>query len=140
MKAYELVLIFNPNLGEEKISEMIGKIEGKIKGFGGEVEKTDKMGIRRLASNFKKAKNLTQGYYAIIFFNGETTLPGQISAHLKVTENIVRYSVLLAVPKEEPKIAGKPAEAGAEAVNVGEIKEAGPVPGGTRMGEGSGQS
>ncbi|MEA3493327.1 MAG: 30S ribosomal protein S6 [Candidatus Margulisiibacteriota bacterium] len=124
MKAYELVLIFNPNLGEEKISEILGKIESKIKGFGGEVEKADKMGIKRLASTFKKAKKLTQGYYVVVFFSGEATLPGQISAYLKVTENIVRYSVLQAVPKEDPEIAGKPVEAEAEAVNVGEIREA----------------
>ena len=125
LKAYELVLIFDPNLGEEKISEMLGKVEEKLKGFGGEIEKTDKLGIKRLASTFKKARKLTQGYYVIIFFNGEPTLPGQISANLKVTENIVRYSVLQAVPKKAPEIVEKPAEAETEAVNVGEIKEAG---------------
>ena len=53
MNPYELMIVFDPNLGEDKIDVILGKIEAKIKGAGGEVTKTDKWGTRRLASEMK---------------------------------------------------------------------------------------
>ena len=126
MSPYELVLTLDPSLGEEKIEEIIGKTEEKIKSFGGEFEKVDKWGVRKLAATFKKAKKLTQGYFAVLFFSGEKTLPGSLQHFLKVNENIVRYSIVKAVPKpKEAEIAGTPVEKKEiEAVAVGEIKVA----------------
>jgi small subunit ribosomal protein S6 len=127
--SYELVVSFDHNLGEEKIGEMVSKIEAKIKGFGGEVEKVDRWGVRKLASMIKKARKLTQAYFVVVFFKGEKTIPGKVQSYLKVTEDIIRYSIFKGVPKQEAEIAGKPAEKGeVEAVNVGEIKEITPAP------------
>jgi small subunit ribosomal protein S6 len=127
LSSYELMMTFNPNLGEEKIFELVSKVEEKIKSFGGEIEKTDKWGVKKLASRFRNAKKLTQGYYVMVYFSGETTVPVQTQAFLKVTENIVRATILKAVPKQEVEVAEKPAESkeeeAVEAVNVGEIKE-----------------
>ena len=126
MFSYELVVSFDPNLGEEKIGEMVSKIETKIKGFGGEVEKVDRWGIRKLASIIKKAKKLTQAYFVVVFFKGEKVLPGKVQSYLKVTEDIIRYSIFKGVPKQKVEIAGTPADKGAvEAVNGGEIKNLG---------------
>ncbi len=127
MNSYELMLLFDPNLGEEKIGGIVSKIEGKVKSLGGELEKTDKWGIRKLPSRIKKAKKLTQAYYVVIYFKGKTSLPGDLQSYLKVTENIIRYSILHGVAKPEAEIAGKPLEAKeeVEAVHIGEIKEAG---------------
>jgi len=70
---------------------------------------------------------MNQAYYAIVYFKSETSVPAKITAHLKTTENIVRYSVYKATEKlpleeikgvpvpEAPKpveVAPKPAEAG----------------------------
>ena len=137
MNPYELMIVFDPNLGEEKIDAILGKIENKIKAGGGELTKTDKWGTRRLASMMKKAKKLQQGYYAIIYFKAETSVPAQLQQLLKVTENVIRYSVYRGSEKPLAEIEGTPVEAGAvEAVNVGEIKEVAPAP----EGEVSGQS
>jgi len=114
------MLIFDPNLGEETISGIVTKLEEKIKKFGGELEKTDKWGTRRLASVMHKAKKLTQGYYVVVYFKSESALPGQLQSTLKVTENIVRYSILRATERPPAEIEGEPQ---IEAVNVGEIKE-----------------
>lgn len=119
MNSYEIILLFDSNLGEEKIGGIVSKIEGKIGSLGGELEKTDKWGVRNLPLRLQKARKLTQAYYVALFFKGESALPGKIQAYLKVTENIIRYSVMRAVPKAEPEIAAAP-----EAVNVGEIKGA----------------
>jgi small subunit ribosomal protein S6 len=127
------MLIFDPDLGEERIGAILSKIEGKIKSLGGGVEKTDKWGVRRLASMVKRAKKLQQAYYVVLYFKSEPSLPEELQNYLKVTENIVRYSIVRAAPKPLAEIEGAPlkAEGGEEAVNVGEIKEQGESLGGS---------
>ncbi|MFC1540557.1 30S ribosomal protein S6 [Candidatus Margulisiibacteriota bacterium] len=131
MNSYELMMIFDPNLGEEKIAAMLSKVEAKIKSLKGEVEKTDKWGTRPLSSVMSRARKLKQGYYVVIYFKSETSAPGPLQAYLKVTENIVRYSVLKSVGMPPQEIKGSPTEGKdeIEAVNVGEIKGAGDIGG-----------
>lgn len=105
MIPYELMLIFDPGLGEEKIGQIISKIEDKIKSLGAEHKNTDKWGAKSLMGNFRKAKKLQQGYYVVIYFDSQPALPASLQAYLKVSENIVRYSIYKALPKEEKPLA-----------------------------------
>jgi small subunit ribosomal protein S6 len=113
----------DPGMGEEKVSQVVTKIEEKIKSLGGEIEKTEKWGVKRLASLVKKAKSLTQGVYTMIRFKSAPSLPAEIKAQLKVNENVVRYFLSKAVILPEPApdrraIPGAPVDA----IAVGEIK------------------
>jgi small subunit ribosomal protein S6 len=113
----------DPGMGEEKVSQLTTKIEDKIKALGGEIEKTEKWGIKRLASMIKKAKSLTQGVYTMIRFNSPAAVPAEIKAYLKVNESVIRSFLSRAVILPEPRpdrreIAGAPLAA----VAVGEIK------------------
>lgn len=124
MNSYELILLFDPALGEDKIRQVVAKIEDKIKSLGGEVEKTEEWGAKKLASRVRKAKRLTQGYYVLIRWRGSPSLPAELGAFLRVTENVIRYFISRAVeapPPAEERIEGVPLEA----VNVGEIKSEG---------------
>ncbi len=120
MNSYELILIFDPALGEDKIAAMVGKVEDKIKSLKGEITKTEKWGLRRLASMMKKAKKVTQAYYVLVRFDSPPGVPAELKAYLKVTENVIRYFVSKAVelPPAPERTEAKPLEA----VNVGEIK------------------
>ena len=124
MNNYELILIFDPNLGEEKTGSIVAKIEEKIKSMGGEVEKTEKWGVRRLASMIKKAKSLTSGYYVLLRFKSPTNVPAELRSLLKVTESVIRYFLSLAVVLEEGHASRReaPGTQVSEAVEVGEIK------------------
>jgi len=124
LNSYELIVLIDPNLGEEKIEALVAKVEGKIKSLGGEIEKIDKWGTKRLASMIKKAKKLTQAHYVAIYFRSEPAIPEGLKKFLKVTENIVRYSLIRAAEKKLAEIEGTPVEekGEADAVNVGEIK------------------
>jgi small subunit ribosomal protein S6 len=113
----------DPGMGEEKVSQVVAKIEERIKGLGGEIEKTEKWGVKRLASMMKKAKTLTQGVYTMIRFNSAPSVPAEIKAYLKVNENVIRSFLSRAViieeaPTDRREIAGAPLDA----VAVGEIK------------------
>ena len=122
MNPYELILIFDPNLGEEKTGNLLTKIEDKIKHLGGEIDKIEKWGVRRLASIIKKAKSLTQGYYVLVRFKSAPSVPAELRSFLKVSENIVRYFVSREVIAEEGHVRKEVVGAPAEAVEVGEIK------------------
>lgn len=119
MNQYELILLFDSAMGEDKIGLILGKVEDKIKALGGEVSKTEKWGTRKLASMVRKAKNLTQAYYVLVRFNAPSGLPASLNGYLKVSEHIVRHFISRAVelPPAEERIEGRPLEA----VNVGEI-------------------
>jgi len=123
---YELIIIMDPAHGEEKIGLVVGKVEEKIKELGGQIDKTEKWGTRRLQSILMKAKRLTQGYYVLVRFQSPPALPNQLIGYLKVNENIIRYLISQAVEPdavrperaERKDISGTPIEA----VAVGEIK------------------
>lgn len=108
MNSYELILIFDPNLGEEKIKATLSKIENKIKSLKAEIEKIEDWGIKKLASTFLKAKKLKQGYYTLIRLKGASSLPHELTNYLKVTENVIRYSIARAVEQPLEEISGVP--------------------------------
>jgi len=124
LNQYELIMLFDPALGEEKILQLTTKVEDKIKSLGGALEKTEKWGMKKLNSMIRKAKRLTHAYYMMIKFSSPSNVPAEVQAMLKVTENVARYFVSKAVeniieePTEKKEVVGKPLEA----VSVGEIK------------------
>lgn len=123
MNGYELILLFDPALGEEKISALLTKIEDKIKAGKGEVDKTEKWGAKRLASMIKKAPKLTQAFYVLIRFRSPSNLPAELKAYLKVTENVIRHFISKAVETaevttEKIEISGTPIEG----APLGELK------------------
>ena len=105
MTQYELVMILEPNLGEEKHSQFITRVEDKLKSFGATLTKTDKWGNKKLANVFKKNNKMQQGYYVLVFFEAETSVPAKIQSFLKVSEGVVRYSVYKSLIKKEEQLA-----------------------------------
>ncbi|MBN3033149.1 MAG: 30S ribosomal protein S6 [Candidatus Saganbacteria bacterium] len=126
MNSYELILIFDPNQGEEKIGAFLAKVEEKIKHLGGAIDKVEKWGTRRLSSMIKKAKALTQGHYVLVRFKSPAGAPAELRSYLKVSEHVVRYFVSRAVVMPVPPVRrGAPGMATAPvtaAVDIGEIK------------------
>jgi small subunit ribosomal protein S6 len=119
------MMIFDPALGDEKIEKLISKAEEKIKSLGGEIDKTDKWGSKRLASPFAKLKKMTNGYYVVIYFKSDPSVPAKVQSFLKVTENIIRYSVYRSTPmSEQPTGAPFIEEGKGEGLEIGEIKGA----------------
>ena len=49
MKQYEIIYIANPDLDDQSITDLNNKVAGWITESGGEVEKIDDWGKRRLA-------------------------------------------------------------------------------------------
>ncbi len=95
MRAYELMLIVNPNLDEEATEAVIEKAQGLITQGGGEVANVNKWGKRRLAYEIQ---GNTDGFYVVIDFNADNETTTEVDRVLKITEEVVRF---LLVRKEE---------------------------------------
>ncbi|MDD2217219.1 MAG: 30S ribosomal protein S6 [Eubacteriales bacterium] len=94
MIKYEVMFIIDPTLEEEKRETVVETVKSII-ADDGEVSKVDVWGMRRLAYPIQK-KN--EGYYVVIEFLGNNTLPKELDRRLKISESVMRH---LIVNKEE---------------------------------------
>ena len=72
MNKYEAMYVITPELEDEAVKGIIEKYTGIITANGGEIEKVDEWGRRRLAYpiNYK-----TEGYYVLTTFAAASELP-----------------------------------------------------------------
>jgi small subunit ribosomal protein S6 len=87
MKPYETTIIFDPQLQEEGWEKAIEKYAGIITSKG-EIKRTDRWGLRRLAYQIKKQ---TQGYYVQFIHESPPEIPREIERQCILDEACLRY-------------------------------------------------
>ena len=92
MRKYEIVIIANPDLDEESINGIVEKVSGWIKDSGGEIEKVDDWGKRRLAYRIQKQR---EGHDVLITANIEPSAMKEISNNLRFVESVLRSMITL---------------------------------------------
>ena len=125
---YEVVYIMDPALGEEAIAAMIEKFKALVE-TQGTVTAIDDWGKRRLAYpiNYK-----TEGYYVLVNFESEATLPREIERTMQIAESILRYLIVKVEEKRSnvkprPERKAPEAEEEAPAAEALEAAEEAPV-------------
>ena len=91
MNKYELVYIIDPAVDDESRKALIERFNTLITGNGGTVDKVEEWGKRRLAYaiNYK-----TEGYYVLVNFVSEATLPLELERNLKINDLVIRYQII----------------------------------------------
>ncbi len=102
MNKYELVYIIDPAVEEEARKALVARFNTLITDNGGTVDKVEEWGKRRLAYaiNYK-----TEGYYVLVNFSSEATLPLELERNLKINDRVIRYQVIHVL---ERKVGIKP--------------------------------
>lgn len=90
MRNYETIFVLKPTLEEESRNEAIEKFKAIIEQEGS-VESVEEWGIRRLAYEINK---ITEGYYVLINFKAEPTLPKELERNYKISDEVMRYIVV----------------------------------------------
>lgn len=90
MNKYENLYVINAELTEEETKAVIEKFAKVITDNGGEIEKIDEWGKRRLAYPINYQ---TEGYYVLVLFEAEGPVPAELQRNLKNDERIMRYVV-----------------------------------------------
>ena len=91
VNSYETLYVIDPDLTEEAIRATIDKFAKLITDNGGEIESTDEWGKRRLAYPIN---DKPEGYYVLVNFKSEATLPSELERIFGITEGILRSIVI----------------------------------------------
>lgn len=91
MRHYELMVILNSELEERAVAPSLEQFLNVVREDGGNVEKVDIWGRRRLS--FEIAKK-TEGIYAVIDLAAKPETVAELDRQLKLSESVLRTKVL----------------------------------------------
>ncbi|MFC5285576.1 30S ribosomal protein S6 [Actinokineospora guangxiensis] len=91
MRHYEVMVILDPTLDERTVAPSLETFLNVIRTSGGNVEKVDIWGKRRLAFEIKKH---TEGIYAVLDINSEPDAVKELDRQLSLQESVLRTKVL----------------------------------------------
>ena len=89
MTNYEVLFIIDPALEDEKKEATIEAVK-EIIASEGEVGNVDVWGMRKLAYPIQKK---SEGYYVVIEFQGNPSLPKELDRRLRISDNVMRHLI-----------------------------------------------
>jgi small subunit ribosomal protein S6 len=90
-RKYELVYIASPDASEAQIAELHGQVEAVVQRLGGQLEKTENWGRRKLAYEIGRHK---EGVYVLDVIIGSGELMKEIERRLKVYDTVIRQLIV----------------------------------------------
>ena len=90
-RKYELVYIVSPDATEEQVTDLHAQVEAIAQRLGGQVEKTENWGRRKLAYEIGRHK---EGIYVLEVLVGGGELMKEIDRRLKVSDLVIRHLVV----------------------------------------------
>lgn len=93
MNKYETIFITDPDIASENVDEIIEEVQNLISGSGGEVEKLDNWGKKRLAYEVRGNKD---GNYVLISFNADPQFIQRLERYYGLTEQIIKHMTVRA--------------------------------------------
>lgn len=91
MVKYESMYILKPDLEEEKKDALVKRFSDIVTQNGGEIEKTDEWGKKRLAYPIQY---INDGYYVLMTFSAPPQLPAELERNYKISDDVLRYNVI----------------------------------------------
>ncbi|MFC3300769.1 30S ribosomal protein S6 [Arthrobacter agilis] len=101
MRAYELMVIIDPDVEERSIDPTLEKFLNVVRNGGGTVDKVDIWGRRRLAYEIQKK---TEGIYAVVNFTATPAVAAELDRQLSLNETIMRTKI---IRPEEQKVTAE---------------------------------
>ena len=117
MTEYEVLLLLDPELSDEKQTEIVERVQTLVEKGGGTFERHDAWGRRKLAYPIEKKDD---GIYHLLTFSASPETLDELSRVLKIDDDVLRH---MATRRPE---AG-PAEPVAAGVAIGDDARAQPV-------------
>ena len=90
MSNYEVMFVIDPTLDDEKKEAAVERVKEVISSEG-EVVNVDVWGMRKLAYPIQKQND---GFYAVIEFKAEPTLPQELDRRLKISDDFIRHIII----------------------------------------------
>ena len=90
-RKYELVYVVSPDATDAQVADLHTQVEAIAQRLGGQIEKTDNWGRRKLAYEIGPHKEAT---YVLEVIYGTGDLMKEIDRRLKVTDLIIRHLIV----------------------------------------------
>ncbi len=91
MRAYEVMVILDPDLDERTVAPSLDTYLNVVRSDGGSVEKVDVWGRRRLAYEIDKN---AEGIYAVIELRAQPATVKELDRQLTLNESVLRTKVI----------------------------------------------
>jgi small subunit ribosomal protein S6 len=88
MRKYEIIFVVRPDVPEEDVDKFITQMEGVVTATGGKLEKTEKLGRRRLAY---RVGGQREGFYVLFSLEGSGDTVKEFERRLKVTDSVMKF-------------------------------------------------
>ena len=91
MNQYEVMYVIDAALEDSARVELINRFSDLVKKNGGEIDRVDEWGKRRLAYaiNYK-----TEGYYVLMYIKAPAELPRELERNMQINDSVLRYLVI----------------------------------------------
>jgi small subunit ribosomal protein S6 len=90
MRHYEIMIILDPTLEERTVQPSLDQFLTVVTGGGGNVDKVDIWGKRRLAYQIEKK---SEGIYAVVDLTAEPSTVTELDRQLNLNEAVLRTKV-----------------------------------------------
>lgn len=91
MKNFELMYIIPSQSSDEEKEAQIALVNSMIEKDGGKIESVERIGNKKLAYEIDKKR---EGYYVLVSFSAESSVPNKLGSLLAITTGIMRYIVV----------------------------------------------
>ncbi len=91
MRPYEMMVIVDPELGDDGIQAQKEELEAWIKEGGGQITDVDEWGRRKFAYPIKKRQ---EGYYVIYYFDADPAFTLTLRKKLELAKGVLRHMIL----------------------------------------------
>lgn len=89
-KYFEIMYIVKP-IEEDAFKAVVAKFDKLITANGGNVEKTDYWGKRRLAYEIQ---NLNEGLYVLVTFQADAAAVKELDRVMRITDEVLRHMII----------------------------------------------
>ena len=91
MNQYEVMYVIDAALEDSARIELIDRFSDLVKKNGGEIDRVDEWGKRRLAYaiNYK-----TEGYYVLMYIKAPSELPKELERNFQINDKVLRSLVI----------------------------------------------
>ena len=98
MRSYECVFILKAALDDSEVENQINSLKEIVTSRGGEIQKNDIWGKRRLAYDIN---GNAEGIYVLVYFKGNKEILDEVQRVFRYNDQVVRHMIVL---NENPDI------------------------------------
>jgi len=105
LREYEVLYIVRADLEDDKVQDAVKRVNTLIERSGGQIERTNLWGKRKLAYEVKHQK---EGSYVLQDFQLDADRVPELEAALKITDEVLRHLIVRKPEKAAPVTAVTP--------------------------------